>query len=269
LLSEPRRRLRLRVWLGRRKLYQSSASRRCLFGAEHSGNERISLLIPGTPSRHQRNQPSNYRVRYFHRRTRRSVDSTERPNCSRRLPTHQRRLTTDHLISDAIHGLLAQAGRLMRLLRCRQLARACRAPSQKSCGQKSVCGRNHFGKPARLCSLCSEAPKRGTRAQLKIELGGTTSQARKCSKLHRQRHLHLGTVASGIRKTHMPTVTHCRKRARELIALAEREPQHRTQHLNDAAAWLLLARRLEEISTLADTKSESAPPTRQKTYRYG
>jgi hypothetical protein len=54
----------------------------------------------------------------------------------------------------------------------------------------------------------------------------------------------------------MPTVAHCRQRARELTVLAEREPQHKTQHLNDAAAWLLLARRSEEIATLADPQPE-------------
>jgi hypothetical protein len=49
----------------------------------------------------------------------------------------------------------------------------------------------------------------------------------------------------------MPTAAHCRQRARELIALAEREPQHKTQHLIDAAGWQLLARRMEEIGILA------------------
>jgi hypothetical protein len=46
----------------------------------------------------------------------------------------------------------------------------------------------------------------------------------------------------------MPTIAYCQKRARELTALAEREPQHRAQHLVDAAAWLLLATRTEEMA---------------------
>jgi hypothetical protein len=49
----------------------------------------------------------------------------------------------------------------------------------------------------------------------------------------------------------MPTVTHCRKRARELTELAEREPVNRTQLLNDAAGWVLLARRIEEQKAMA------------------
>jgi hypothetical protein len=49
----------------------------------------------------------------------------------------------------------------------------------------------------------------------------------------------------------MPTIAHCRKRARELTELAEREPENRTQHLNDAAGWLLLARRTEELKAMA------------------
>jgi hypothetical protein len=51
----------------------------------------------------------------------------------------------------------------------------------------------------------------------------------------------------------MPTIAHCQKRARELTALAEHDPQHRAQHLADAAAWLFLARRMVQMSaTLAD-----------------
>jgi hypothetical protein len=49
----------------------------------------------------------------------------------------------------------------------------------------------------------------------------------------------------------MPTIAHCRERARELTALAEAEPQNRTQHLNDAAAWSLLANRTEELEAIA------------------
>jgi hypothetical protein len=49
----------------------------------------------------------------------------------------------------------------------------------------------------------------------------------------------------------MPTIAHCQKRARELTALAEREPQNRAQHLADAAAWLILARRMVEMAILA------------------
>ena len=37
------------------------------------------------------------------------------------------------------------------------------------------------------------------------------------------------------------TITHCRMRAAERTTDADREPRNRTQHLNDAAAWLLLA----------------------------
>jgi hypothetical protein len=48
----------------------------------------------------------------------------------------------------------------------------------------------------------------------------------------------------------MPTIVHCRTRARELAALAEREPENRPQHLNDAAAWSLLARRMEEAEII-------------------
>jgi hypothetical protein len=48
----------------------------------------------------------------------------------------------------------------------------------------------------------------------------------------------------------MPTIAYCQKRARELAALAEHEPQHSAQHLTDAAAWLLLARRMVEMATL-------------------
>jgi hypothetical protein len=40
----------------------------------------------------------------------------------------------------------------------------------------------------------------------------------------------------------MPTVAYFQKRARELTALAEREPEHKAQCLIDAAAWLLLAK---------------------------
>jgi hypothetical protein len=53
----------------------------------------------------------------------------------------------------------------------------------------------------------------------------------------------------------MPTITHCQKRAHELTALAEREPQHRAQHLADAAAWFILAARLEEIQTVVVMKN--------------
>jgi len=45
----------------------------------------------------------------------------------------------------------------------------------------------------------------------------------------------------------MSTAAECRTKARELNALAQREPEHRDQHLVDAAAWLVLARRTDEI----------------------
>jgi len=45
----------------------------------------------------------------------------------------------------------------------------------------------------------------------------------------------------------MITVAHCQKRARELAALAERDPTNCIQHRNDAAAWLLLASRMEQM----------------------
>jgi hypothetical protein len=49
----------------------------------------------------------------------------------------------------------------------------------------------------------------------------------------------------------MRSVSYCRKRARELTALAEREPQHKSKHLNAADAWLRLAKRIEEIEIKA------------------
>jgi hypothetical protein len=49
----------------------------------------------------------------------------------------------------------------------------------------------------------------------------------------------------------MPTIAHCQERARELTALAEREPEHRAQHLSDAEAWLLLAKRMLEMALRA------------------
>jgi hypothetical protein len=49
------------------------------------------------------------------------------------------------------------------------------------------------------------------------------------------------------RGSNAPTTAYCRKQAREPAALAEREPQHKTQYMNDAAARLLLGSRLEEI----------------------
>jgi hypothetical protein len=52
----------------------------------------------------------------------------------------------------------------------------------------------------------------------------------------------------------MATIAHCQKRARELTALAEREPQHKAQHLIDAAAWLLLASRMVQMAMLAAPK---------------
>jgi hypothetical protein len=44
----------------------------------------------------------------------------------------------------------------------------------------------------------------------------------------------------------MPTIAQCQRRARELTALAEREPQHKSKHLNGAEAWLFLAARLKD-----------------------
>jgi hypothetical protein len=41
---------------------------------------------------------------------------------------------------------------------------------------------------------------------------------------------------------------------RELAALAEREPEHNAQHLIDAAAWLLLATRMQEMAALTAPK---------------
>jgi hypothetical protein len=49
----------------------------------------------------------------------------------------------------------------------------------------------------------------------------------------------------------MPTIAHCQERARELTALAEREPQHRAQHLADTAAWPRLASRMVEMAVLS------------------
>ena len=49
----------------------------------------------------------------------------------------------------------------------------------------------------------------------------------------------------------MPTIAQCQKRARELTALAEREPQHRAQYSADAAAWLRLASRMLETALRA------------------
>jgi hypothetical protein len=45
----------------------------------------------------------------------------------------------------------------------------------------------------------------------------------------------------------MPTVAHCRKRARELTALAETDPQNRAEHLNAAVMWSLVAARMEDL----------------------
>jgi hypothetical protein len=56
----------------------------------------------------------------------------------------------------------------------------------------------------------------------------------------------------------MPTAAECRKKAHELTALAERDPEHKAKHINDAAGWLLLANRTEEI--------ESQPPTPEESY---
>jgi hypothetical protein len=57
-----------------------------------------------------------------------------------------------------------------------------------------------------------------------------------------------------LQEERMPTIAYCQKRARELTALAEREPQHNAQHLIDAAAWLLLAKRMVEMAMLAAPK---------------
>ena len=56
-----------------------------------------------------------------------------------------------------------------------------------------------------------------------------------------------GTMAPSLGGSGMSTAAECRTRAAELTALAEREPEHRDQHLVDAAAWLVLARRTDEI----------------------
>jgi len=45
----------------------------------------------------------------------------------------------------------------------------------------------------------------------------------------------------------MPTSAECRTKARELTARAGREPRHKTKHLVDAEAWLVLASRTEEV----------------------
>ena len=45
----------------------------------------------------------------------------------------------------------------------------------------------------------------------------------------------------------MRSVSYCQKPTRELTALAEREPQHKSNQLNAAKAWLRLAKRIEEI----------------------
>jgi hypothetical protein len=57
----------------------------------------------------------------------------------------------------------------------------------------------------------------------------------------------VGHDFASIGDAHMPTIAHRQRRARELTALAEREPEHRAQRPVDAAAWLLLASRLEEF----------------------
>ena len=54
----------------------------------------------------------------------------------------------------------------------------------------------------------------------------------------------------------MPTIAHCQKRARELTALAELdEPEHKAQHLADAAAWTRLAKRMLEMALCAAWRS--------------
>jgi hypothetical protein len=61
------------------------------------------------------------------------------------------------------------------------------------------------------------------------------------------------------------TIAKCRKRARERTALAEREPRHKSRHLNAAEAWRLLADRMEQAqrrnklhpdATLTDTAED-------------
>jgi hypothetical protein len=49
----------------------------------------------------------------------------------------------------------------------------------------------------------------------------------------------------------MPTIAQCQKRARELTALAECDPQHKAQYSADAAAWLRLASRMLETALRA------------------
>ena len=56
----------------------------------------------------------------------------------------------------------------------------------------------------------------------------------------------------------MSTAAECRTRARELTALAEHEPQHRAKHLTDAAAWLVLAQRTDEMESQAPTLEKSS-----------
>jgi hypothetical protein len=56
----------------------------------------------------------------------------------------------------------------------------------------------------------------------------------------------------------MPTSAECRTKARELSALAKREPEHREQHLVDAAAWMILARRTDETESQAPTPEKSS-----------
>jgi hypothetical protein len=57
----------------------------------------------------------------------------------------------------------------------------------------------------------------------------------------------------------MPTVAECRTKAHELTALAEREPELKSKHLNDAAGWLLLANRTAEMESQDDpTPKESS-----------
>ena len=46
----------------------------------------------------------------------------------------------------------------------------------------------------------------------------------------------------------MPTIAHCQIRARELTALAEAEPEHKSEYLVDAVAWLRLARSLAHLA---------------------
>ena len=59
-------------------------------------------------------------------------------------------------------------------------------------------------------------------------------------------------VAPALPEGCMATIAHCQKRARELTALAELdEPEHKAQHLADAAAWTRLAKRMLEMALRA------------------